>query len=492
MKFESKNLKLSSDTLISIVNYIDARSLEILQGDRVEVKYKNKKATAIIDITNDSNIVKRGQLGLVKELTSKLKLKNKSNVTIKVLGKPKSLDAIKKKVHGERLSKEEFELIIRDFVEDNLTDIEKTFFVSACYNHELSLNETIYMTQAMVNSGDKLHFGDVVADKHCIGGVAGNRTTCFVTSIIAAAGYTMPKTSSRSITSPAGTADTMEVLCNVSLKSKQIKEVISQVGACMVWGGGMNFVPADSKLIKIEHAVSLTPIGQMIASVLSKKKASGSTHCLIDIPVGKGSKVESKRFAKYLKKRFEKVGRAIDMNVKVVFTDGSEPIGNGIGPALEARDLLWTLSNNALASPQLKEKGIKLAGDLLKLLGEKKPYDRAKELVDNGSAFKKFNEIIEAQGLIENNPLNIKLGKFEHEVIAKCSGKIKHIDNRQISEIAKSSGAPFDKSAGVYLNFHKGRVIGKGDILYKIYSNNKDKLNQAIELSEKNSGYLIK
>lgn len=492
MKLLSKNLKLSTGNNTAIINYIDARSLGISQGDRVELSFKRKKSTAIIDITNDSTLVKRGQIGISKEVTSKIKSKNNSEYLIKVLGKPMSLESIKKKIHGNRLSETDMVLIINDVVNDNLTDIEKTFFVSACYNHELSFDETVFMTNAMVNSGSTLKFKGLVADKHCIGGVAGNRTTCFVTPIIAAAGYTMPKTSSRSITSPAGTADTMEVLCNVTLSSKQIKQVISDVGACMVWGGGMNFVPADPKLIKIEHSVSLTPTGQMIASVLSKKKAAGSTHCLIDIPTGRGSKVESRIYARYLKKRFEKVGRAIGLNVKVVFSDGTEPIGNGIGPALEARDLLWTLSNHTLASKQLKSKGIKLAGDLLKLLGEKHPYQRAKDLVEDGSALKKFNEILSAQGLIEKLPSNISIGKYSFDVVSPISGKIIHIDNKEISEIAKVAGAPFDKGAGVYLNFHKGRKIGSGDILYKIYSNSKDKLNLAIELSETNSSYYIR
>ena len=399
---------------------------------------------------------------------------------------------IKKKLKGHPLDEDEFFEIVKDVVDDRLTDIEKTYFVSACYNHELSIDETIYFTKAMVNTGDVLKFKGLVADKHCIGGVAGNRTTAFVVPIIAAAGYTMPKTSSRSITSPAGTADTIEVLANVSLSPNKIKEVVRETNACMVWGGGLSIVPSDSKLIRIEHSISLDPIGQMIASVLAKKIAMGATHCLIDIPVGKGAKVETRRKAIFLKKRFIKVANALNLKLKVLITDGSEPIGNGIGPALEARDLLWTLGNHPLASKQLRDKGVNLAGQLLKLLGEKHPFELANKLLEDGSALRKFNEILKAQGLIENQAKKIKLGKFVTGLKSDVSGKIKHIDNHFISTLAKIAGAPSDKGAGVYINFHKGRSISKGDVLLKIYSESKDKLNDAYKFASNHEIFIIK
>ncbi len=512
MELKVKNLNISSSENVALIHFINAREFGIKQGDRIKVKFGKFGVIVLVDIAFSSSIIKRNEIGIYSDLKKKLNCKNNSIILIEQLSTPSSVVAIKKKLSGIKLNESEFLDIITDIVEDKLTDVEKTFFVSACYFNELTIDEIIYFTKAMVSTGTHLNFQTsfkinskknalnisnlkssqtIIADKHCIGGVAGNRTTCFVVPIIALAGYKMPKTSSRSITSPSGTADTMEVLCNVTLNQKQMINAINKVNAFMVWGGANGFVPSDSKLIKIEHPVSLTPVGQMIASVLSKKKAAGSTHCLIDIPIGKGSKVEKKSKAKLLKKLFEKVGKAIDLKVKVIFTDGTEPIGNGIGPALEARDLLWTLNNDKRGSVQLKEKGIQLAGELLKLLGEKRPYILAKEIVESGRAANKFNEILEEQGLIQNNPLKIKIGKYELKVLSIKTGKVKFIDNKQICDIAKIAGAPKDKGAGLYLNFHKKDFVNKGDCLYTIYSNSKLNLLDAKKLVKLNNGYLI-
>jgi len=458
----AKNLNISTGGIrIILLNEKDAISMNLKQSDRVSIKAGRNKTVAIIDITNDSSLIKQKEVGIFKETKDEIKSKNGQKVEIKIITKPNSIYYISKKLRGKRLTEKEMHEIIKDITNKKLTDVEMTYFVSACYMYELNMKEIVAFTKSMVDTGKKLNFnGRKVADKHCIGGVSGNRTTCIVIPIIAAAGYLIPKTSSRSITSPAGTADTMEILCEVNHSIKSMRQIVNKTNACLVWGGSMDVAPSDDTLIKVEHPMSLDPVGQMLASVLAKKKAAGATHCLIDIPVGPGAKIESKFKAFILKRKFEKVGKAIDIKVKAIITDGSEPVGNGIGPALEARDLLWTLNNDKRGSTKLLDKGTYLAGKLLKLLGEKDPYNVAKEIVESGLAAKKFNEILVAQGLKENSAEKIKIGKYKVNVISEKTGIVKAISNMEISRIARIAGAPSDTGAGVYLKkHHSGYVV---------------------------------
>ncbi len=398
-------------------------------------------------------------------------------------GKPKSIFYIKKKLRGEKLDYNEIYHIVKDIVNNELTDIELTYFVASTYINELTIRETIDLTNAIINTGKVLKINKFpVVDKHCIGGVAGNRTTMVVVPILAATGLTVPKTSSRSITSPAGTADTMEVLCNVGFKIKQLKKIINKTNACMVWGGAVNLAPADDKIIKVEHPVSLDPVGQLLASILAKKKSVSTTHLLIDIPVGRGAKIEKKKDAKELKRRFEIIGKKLGFVIKVVITNGKQPIGNGIGPALEARDVLKVLKNDKDAPLDLKEKSIYIAGEILELAKKvKKGYGKkmASDLIESGMAYKKFVEIIKAQGGKEIAPDKIRIGKYSYNVKAGKTGKIDYINGNIISKIAKVAGAPKDKGAGIFLHVHLGYNVKKGDKLYTIYSDSKEKLRYA-------------
>ncbi|HLP79812.1 MAG TPA: thymidine phosphorylase, partial [Acidobacteriota bacterium] len=369
---------------------------------------------------------------------------------------------------------------------------------------ELTDNEVASLTRAMLLSGKKFNYTprkvkkrSIVVDKHCIGGVAANRTTALVVPIVAAAGYLMPKTSSRSITSPAGTSDTMEVLCNVSLSMAQMKKTLNAANACLVWGGSLDLAPADDKIIRVEHPMSLDPVGQLIASILAKKKSVNSTHVMIDIPLGTGAKIERMDRAVLLKNKFEKIGRMLGMKVKVLITDGSQPIGNGIGPALEARDILWTLQNDPRGSKQLKEKSIYVAGEIFEMIGESKKgkgHIRARQIFDSGLAYKKFVQIIKVQGpmIWPVDAKKISIGKFKKEYLAPKSGTITTIDNKGVSRIAKLLGAPSKKGAGVFLKVHVKDKVKKGQPLYELYAINAQQLSHAFSFAKKEPGIVIK
>jgi AMP phosphorylase len=479
LTLKSKDIDTSTGgPLIVILNYLDAEKLDLRALDRIKVQVGKKSVIAAIDISESNKKIKEGEIGLFEEVLDKLNIKKQTKVKIHLAEIPLSIEAIKKKLEGKDLTKKEIHLIIKDLISNELTEIELTYFVSACYQKSLSFEETKYLTEAIVKYGNKIKFKKkIMADKHSIGGVPNNRTTMLLVPIVTAAGVTMVKTSSRSITSPSGTADTMEVLAKVTYSTEKIKEIVKKTNGCITWGGAIDIASADERLIKVRYPLRVDPTGLMLASILSKKAAVNSTHVLVDIPIGESAKVKTKKEANSLKKSFEKLGKQLNMKMKVIITNGSQPIGNGIGPNLEARDILQILRKDPAAPKDLEEKSIYMADQIFKMT---KTKESAREILNSGRAYTQFMKIIKAQeGNPKIRPEEIKLGKFSHNVKAKKTGKIKSIDNKKISKIARASGAPEDKAAGIYLYKKSDQQVKKNELIYTIYSDNKEKLKNA-------------
>jgi len=490
MKFKVKDMDIATGgVFVAILNEKDAKKLDLNSGDRIIVKHNKKEITTILDISESKKAVPQGKIGLFEEVLDKLKIKHGGIVTIKFTGKPESVKHIRDKLFGKELSYQSLYHIINDITNDHLTAIEKTYFVSACFTKGLSNKEIVNLTQAMVETGDKLKFRGTTVDKHCIGGIPNNRTTMLIVPIVAAAGLTIPKTSSRAITSPAGTADTMECLAKIELTEKKIKQVVRKTRACIIHGGFLNLAPADDKIIEVEHPLSIDAEGQLLASVMAKKYSVTANHILIDIPMGKGTKANTKAKANHLKKMFEMIGKKLDMKVKVIITDGSQPIGKGIGPLLETEDVISILRNDPLAPEDLKKKSLTMAGILLEMAGKtRNGYMLAKEILESGKALKKMNEIIKAQGK-QTLPL---LGRFRYPVKSGKKGQVKEIDNGIIAKIARMAGAPHSKGSGIYLNKKVDDKVKIGELLYTIYAESEFKLNLAVEFMRKNKGHIIK
>jgi len=350
----------------------------------------------------------------------------------------------------------------------------------------MSIEETVNLTKAMIKTGTKLKFkGKYIADKHCIGGVAGNRTTPIVVSICAAAGLILPKTSSRAITSASGTADVIETISNVELSISKIKEVVQKTNACIAWGGSLGLAPSDDKIIRVERLLNLDVEPQLLASIMSKKISAGSKYILIDIPYGKGSKIPSRIRAEKLAKKFKQLAKYFKLKLKVILTDGKNPIGNGFGPSLEMLDIISVLENKGNAPQDLKEKSIFLATELMKLCKIKNAKKKAEEILISGKAYEKFKEIINAQNSEQNNDSNFdkrvkKLvpAKYSKTLKAKTHGKITRISNKGINSLCRVLGTPETISAGVYIYKHKGEVK-KGEPLITLYSESKSKIREA-------------
>ena len=483
MKFKPKILQIATKgPLIAILNKIDVQLLNLSALDRIKIKKKEKRKVVAIDIAYGKKEVSPGEIGLFLDVAEELNIKEDDEVEVSLESKPESLQYIKKKLDKKELSKIEIDKIIKDLLANKLTEIEATYFVAACYINKMSLDESAYLTEAIVKNSGRLKFNKKpIVDKHSIGGLAGNRTTPIIVSIVAAAGLTIPKTSTRSITSPSGTSDTMEVLAPVSHSKEKIMEIVKKTNACMVWGGTLDLASADDKLIQLEKPLSLDPEGFLLASILAKKSAVDSSHILIDIPIGREAKIESKKRAKDLAKKFITLGKKLNMKIKVIITDGSQPIGNGVGPALEAKDILLILQNRN-GPEDLKKKAVYMAGLIFEMVGYKNGYKKALEILESGKAYKKMQEIIKKQGGNPNiQPENIKLGIYPYTFRSRTSGKISYISNKLITKLAKSAGAPNNKGAGVYLHKKLNTKINVNEPLFTIYAESKDKLTFALK-----------
>jgi thymidine phosphorylase len=329
--------------------------------------------------------------------------------------------------------------------------------------------EITALTQAMVDVGQRLRWPQArVLDKHCVGGLAGNRTTPIVVAIVAACGGVIPKTSSRAITSPAGTADTMETLAPVALSLEHMRRVVEREGGCIVWGGSVGLSPADDALIRIERALDFDSDAQLVASVLSKKLAAGSTHVLLDLPVGPTAKVRSQASADALADRLRAVANAVGLQVQVQFTDGAQPVGRAIGPALEARDVLAVFQRRADAPADLRERALQLAAALLELggLAPHGAMDLARRTLEDGTAERKFEAICAAQGGRREPPV----AAHRREITAGSAGVVRALDNRVLSRIARLAGAPRSAAAGIELHVRQGARVSRGQPLMTVHA----------------------
>lgn len=399
-----------------------------------------------------------------------------------------AIDAIKKKLTGKELSYREIFAIMDEISNNRLGPVLTTYFAAAGFTEGFSDEELYFLTKAMVETGPSLHFHGIVADKHSVGGVAGTRTTMIVVPIIAAAGYQIPKTSSRAITSPAGTADTMEVLAPVIFVPRQIERMVDKVGGCIVWGGHVGLAPADDIIIQVEQPLAFESFDKIIVSIMAKKVASGATHLVLDVPVGKTMKVQHEKDAELIKRKFTLLAKRFNIELFVDINSIRQNAGRGIGPALEARDVLSVLEQREDRPIALEEKALRLAGELISLCQTKQQREKqtgddvARNLLTSGKALEAFRKIIHVQG---GNPDitsdRVHISHHTHELKASHSGIVHAMENQQITVICRILGCSQDKKAGIYLNTKLDEKVDKNDILCTLYSSDEWRLKEAVE-----------
>ena len=401
-----------------------------------------------------------------------------------------SMSAVRAKIYGNPLSESQLDTIISDVCKGYYTDVELATFLTACASSGLDDSETISLTRAMINTGERLDWQrEMVVDKHCVGGLPGNRTTPLVVAMVAAEGLVMPKTSSRAITSPAGTADTMETLAPVALSIADMRRVVEKEGGCIAWGGKVALSPADDILIRIERAINLDSKGQLVASVLSKKAAAGATHVVIDLPVGPTAKVRSAGAARRLAALLRSTGEAIGLQVRAIITDGMQPVGHGIGPALEARDILSVFQNRDDAPADLRQRSLELAGAIFELSGLAESGNGvtlAAQSLSSGRAWQKFQAICEAQGGMRTPPQATQT----RPVRAIRNGVVTAIDNRVLAGIGKLAGAPAAPAAGLDLHVRLGDRVERGQPLFTLHTETSGELDYTLEYLQTHPGVI--
>ncbi|MFX1284253.1 MAG: thymidine phosphorylase [Promethearchaeota archaeon] len=398
---------------------------------------------------------------------------------------------------GKTFNKAEIDQIIGDITSGTLTPLESSVFITSQMFQEWNISEIEYLTKAIACSGQTIDWKDrIIFDKHSLGGVPGNKVSLLIVPIIAAAGLTIPKTSSRAITSPSGTADTMEALgCEIEFSIDEIVEITSRTNGLIAWTGGLNIAPADERIIRdVQFPLGIDPEPMMMASVLAKKVAMGIHFLVLDIPTGIGTKVENMKSGKRIAHRFAELGQNLGIRVESGITYGSSPVGHAIGPALEAREALNALINPQLASDSLIGKSTSLAGILLEMSGKAirgRGQDLALEIINSGKAYRKFQEILEAQNADPKiQPEDIEVGECMYEYIAPQSGWIVEINNNVISRATHAAGAPMDKGAGIQF-LKKKDSVKRGEVIFQLYAPNEQKLRAAESELVKNVPFII-
>ncbi|WP_300654325.1 thymidine phosphorylase family protein [Hydrogenophaga sp.] len=492
--------RVAIDTYHENVAYLH-RDCEVVRAEgfqalsKVEVRANGRRILATLNVVDDSSIVGCNEIGVSEDAFARLDVAGGHPASVSPAEPPESIPALFRKINGERLGRDDFRHIVRDIAELRYSKIELTAFVVACNRSELDREEVYFLTEAMVASGRRLDWHEpLVVDKHCIGGIPGNRTSMLVVPIVAAHGLVFPKTSSRAITSPAGTADTMEVLANVELPFEQLTGIVRQHHGCLAWGGTAQLSPADDVLISVERPLSIDSPGQMVASILSKKIAAGATHLVLDIPIGPTAKVRSMPEAQRLRRLFEYVAQRLHLSLDVVITDGRQPVGRGVGPVLEARDVMQVLENDPRAPDDLRQKSLRLAGRLIECSPDVRGGDGfriARDILDSGRALAQMRAIVQAQGDRGFDHHHPALGALTLAVKAPAAGVVIGIDNLQIAQIARLAGAPKVRGAGVDLCVKLGEPVSAGDVLYRVHASYPADLEFARQASVRASGFSL-
>jgi len=487
MRLKIKVLKFSAGRPVAIISEALAEKASIHVDNRVLIKKNSKSIVAVVDVAKE--FVGKDEIAVSSEIVNQLSLAEEDYVIMELAPKPESVWLIQKKLRCGKLNEKELAMIMDDIANHALTEAEIAYFVASVYNCKMNLSEVHDMTLAILKSGMRLGLKGTIVDKHSIGGIPG-RITPILVSICAAAGLTIPKTSSRSITTPAGTADAMETICKVEFTLSELKEIIRKTNACLVWGGALNLAPADDKIIQVEKLLNLDPEAQLLASILAKKLAVGAKYVLIDIPFGKNTKVD-KKGAEILANNFKKLGKSFNLKLDCFLEKTEEPLGNGIGPVLEMKDVIKVLSRESPCY-KIEQKSLALSAKLLEMTGKAKKgkgISLATDILNSGRAFEKFKQIIQAQ---QGSLDNMKETRLKHDIIAEKNGKIKEINVKKINTLARFLGCPADKSAGVYLYKHLNEAVKKGEKILTLYSESEAELEEGLKFYNKFQPLLIR
>ncbi len=490
------DLESSKECLPVYLHANTANKYGIEDGDLIVLYLKDVELGGIVYLSNTE--VPEDAIGLSARIWTNYKVSQVDLIPIEVKGQADSVKYIREKILGGRLNYAKSYQIMDDIVKRKLTPIEMTYFAAASYNPGFDDNEIYFLTKAMVETGDIIDFSDisnVILDKHSIGGVPAKGVTPVIVSMLASIGYTLPNTSSRSITTPAGTSDVLEVVMPVSLDDKQIRKVVAQENACMVWGGGLDLAPADDILIQIEKPLHIESYDKFVISIMAKKVAMGITHQIIDLPYGKFAKVPLEDVGK-VEKMFKDLAERFNIKLKVYARESLGVDGNGIGPVLEMRDILRILERHPERPVGIENVAIDMAAELLALTGDYSKQDAISVLrgvLESKQALDKFWKIAFAQGAKKRlSSDDLEPGEYKKDIVIGKSGIIKAFNNHKIVRITRALGTPMAKKAGIYLHYFVDEKVNAGDVVATMYAESPTRLALADKvLTEIDDSWII-
>ena len=483
MKLKVRYSDIETPELSVLLHDDDCAEIGVADGDRVALT--GPKSTVAL-VSRSDTLLQRGVVIMKESMEPLIAVPEGGEVEVTFSPIPDSVRAIRKKMDGETLTRDEIYGVVMDILENRLSKIEVSAWLTSLYINGMDIDEIAHFTRAMAETGDILSFDkETVFDFHSLGGVPGNKITPIVVSIVAAAGLLIPKTSSRAISSACGTSDFVETFCNVELDADTLKKIANTCGGVFAWGGSMNLAPVDDMVIKVEHPLGINPRAQMLASIMSKKLAIGATHLVVDIPTGAGTKVPTLEVARAYARDLMDLGERIGMHVECAITYADQPVGNAVGPILEARECISILEGAQHPSSVI-EKACDCAGIILEIGGITNGAAKAREILKSGEAHRKFIEIVTAQGGSPDlRSEDLVPGKYTYEIRSSKSGYVHTIANKNIVGMAKAAGAPSDKGAGLFLHKKKGQRVEQNEPLITVYADNEAKLARAVDYARK-------
>lgn len=473
------DIDLSEPTVL--MHESDCVSIGVGDGDRVRI---SGGRTFVAIVTVSDTLVDEGHILLTDKLLHACSIQPGCIVEVVSSPIPDSVRYIREKMDGQSLSYEKLDELVSDVVGGRLSRLEVSAWLTALYIKGMDVHEIASYARAMSTSGSRLDFGDRrVFDFHSFGGVPGNKITPIVVSIVASAGLLIPKLSSRAISSPSGTADFVEMFCNIELCTEDVHGITEKVGGVFSWTGATDIAPAGDRFITVQRPLGIDPRPQMLASIISKKLAVGATDLVMDIPTGSGTKVPTVDEANAYARDLMDLGEELGINVECAVTYADQPLGHAVGPALEARECLQVLENDSGHS-DVVDKACICAGMILEMSGMQNGVSEAHRILSSGEALGKFRDIVAEQGGDPHiTSEDIIVGPYRKDITSSRSGFVRSISNKGIVAVAKAAGAPSDHGAGILIHKKRGSKVSAGDLLMTVFAESQDKLDHALSVA---------
>ena len=404
-------------------------------------------------------------------------------------------DLIMKKRKGEELTKEEINFFVQGFTKGEVPDYQASAMLMAIFFNKMNKRETADLTNAMVESGDKIDLSNIKGikvDKHSTGGV-GDKTSICLTPLVASLGIPVAKMSGRGLGHTGGTIDKLETFkgFSVELTEEQFMENVNKINIAIMGQSG-NLVPADKKLYALRDVTATVDNMSLIASsIMSKKLASGADAIVLDVKVGDGAFMKTPETAKELAQEMVDIGKHLGRETIGVISDMDQPLGYAIGNSLEVIEAIELLKGNG--PKDLLELTLTIGSNMLLCAKMAESEEEARKMlmenIENGKGLEKLKEFVKAQGG-DISPIDeyskFPKAKYVEKVTSPVDGYITKIHAEAFGLIAMELGAgratkesEIDLAVGIVLNKKRGEKVKKGDVLAYIYSNSEEKIEKA-------------